>query len=246
MSKINLFFRGIKSFFVLDAFLVRRLSIFINPVYISRRALYKTLNFYSPHIHGKVLDFGCGSKPYKNLFTKSSSYIGVDIINSGHNHRESEIDIYYDGKTLPFPNNHFDCIVSFEVLEHVFNPDVILSELSRVLKPGGFFLFTVPFVWEEHETPYDFARYTSFGIESLARKNNFTVIDSRKTTSQFLTIAQLFIHYFLNNLFDNNKIIRFTFKALLTFPLNFLSIFLDFLIPKNYSLYLDNVFLVRK
>lgn len=246
MLKINSFFVSIKSFFSFDAFLVSRLSIFTNPVYLSRRSLYKSINFYSKHIHGQVLDFGCGSKPYKKLFPKALNYIGVDIKNSGHNHQESDVDIFYDGKILPFPDNYFDSIVSFEVLEHIFNLEDILPELSRVLKPEGLFLFTVPFVWEEHEVPYDFARYTSFGIDCLVKNNNFLLMDSKKSTSQFLTISQLFIHYFLNTLFHNNKIIRFTLKFFLTFPLNLFSIVIDYFIPKNYSLYLDNIFLVRK
>ena len=54
-----------------------------------------------------------------------------------------------------------------QVLEHVFNPDDFVREIARVLKPGGALLLTVPFVWNEHEQPYDYARYSSFGLRAF-------------------------------------------------------------------------------
>jgi ubiquinone/menaquinone biosynthesis C-methylase UbiE len=58
---------------------------------------------------------------------------------------------------IPFENERFDSILSTEVLEHVFNIDELLQEFNRVLKKGN---NNNPFTWEEHEMPYDFARYT--------------------------------------------------------------------------------------
>jgi len=90
------------------------------------------------------LDIGCGSKPYESLFKNVTNYIGVDIESSGHDHTDSKVDLYYDGKKLPFDDNYFDCVVSFEVLEHVFNIEELLSEIKRVMKKGGYGIFLVP------------------------------------------------------------------------------------------------------
>jgi ubiquinone/menaquinone biosynthesis C-methylase UbiE len=119
---------------------------------------------YADELSGKLLDFGCGAKPYKSLFSHVFEYIGVDVENEGHSHENENIDIYYDGHTLPFKNETFDCILSNEVLEHVPNLRESLTELNRVLKPGGKIMVTVPFVCFEHELPYDFRRFTVNGL----------------------------------------------------------------------------------
>ena len=64
-------------------------------------------------------------------------------------------DRSYDGKTFPFSDGEFDAVLTSEVLEHVFNPDEFLSEINRVLRDDGVLLLTVPFVWDEHEQPFD-------------------------------------------------------------------------------------------
>ena len=106
---------------------------------------------------------GCGSKPYENLFVHADKYIGCDVEVSGHNHSDSKIDYFFDGKKLPFSDGTFDAVVSFEVFEHVFNLPEILTEINRVTKEKGTLLISIPFAYGEHEIPYDFARYTSFG-----------------------------------------------------------------------------------
>ncbi|OSZ82626.1 hypothetical protein CAP35_04995 [Chitinophagaceae bacterium IBVUCB1] len=164
---------------------------FSNPFFFIRNGLYKAINSLAPMLQGNVLDFGCGSKPYKKLFTNASSYIGLDIETSGHSHRNEQIDVYYDGKTIPFADNHFDHVFATEVFEHVFNIDEILPEIRRVVKPGGYLLITCPFVWPEHEKPYDFARYTSFGIQHILQKHGFATEQYIKTGNFIETHAQL-------------------------------------------------------
>ncbi len=153
------------------------IGIFINPFFFIRRGLVNGIRKYSKQLDGNLLDFGCGSKPYKKFFNVEK-YYGVDIIDRGHPHEQEleEIDVYYDGKRLPFKDEAFDSLFSSEVFEHIFNLEDILNELRRVLKKEGRALFTVPFVWDEHEIPYDFGRYSSYGIKHLLEKNGFKVI----------------------------------------------------------------------
>ncbi|HNP98786.1 MAG TPA: class I SAM-dependent methyltransferase, partial [Bacteroidia bacterium] len=147
-------------------------SILINPFFFIRRGLCHGIRKNQKYLTGHMLDFGCGRKPYKNLFSVDR-YTGVDIEVSGHSHELSEVDVYYDGKVLPFPDNTFDSFFCSEVVEHIFNLDSILAEIKRVLKPGAKGLLTVPFAWPEHEVPYDFGRYTSFALPLILKKHGF-------------------------------------------------------------------------
>jgi SAM-dependent methyltransferase len=229
-----------------EAFLTTWLSIIISPVHIIRSGLYKKIKEFSNEIEGRVLDFGCGIKPYESLFLNASEYIGLELEVSGHDHSDSKIDFFYNGKSLPFPDESFDSVVCFEVLEHVFNIDEILVEINRVLKPDGKFLLTVPFAWNEHEEPYDFARYTSFGLKFILTKNKFQIIKLRKTTTYFLAICQLFVAYLVQNVAPKGFLTRRVFQIFILFPLNLLSLAFDWILPKRYEYYCNLVVLARK
>ncbi len=139
------------------------------PAWLTRNRLLKAIETCVPELEGTLLDFGCGSKPYQSLFSVEK-YIGLDFENPGHPHVNEQIDVFYDGKKIPFSNDYFDSIFSSEVFEHVFNLEEILKELNRVLKTGGKILITCPFAICEHEVPHDFARYSSFGIRHFWKK----------------------------------------------------------------------------
>lgn len=229
-----------------EAFITSPLGIVISPVYFIRDGLYKNISALAPRLGGDILDFGCGSKPYESVFVNATSYVGVDIQVSGHNHKDSRIDVFYDGKTLPFRDSHFDAVVCFEVFEHVFNIDELLREIGRVLKPNGQLLISVPFAWDEHEVPYDFARYTSFGIKHVLESNGLQVVEIRKTTTYVLAMCQVFIAYLTRYVLPKNKIIARLFQLILIFPLNLLSLLLNFVLPKRYEYYSNNVVLAKK
>ena len=217
-------------------------GLFINPFYFARRGLYKTIAPLGKYISGKTLDVGCGKKPYENLF-KSSEYIGMDIENPGHSHGNEDVDVYYDGKKFPFRKAEFDSIVVNQVLEHVFEPEDFLKEIKRVLKKGGFLLLTVPFVWDEHEKPNDYGRYTSFGLKHLLGKSGFKIIKFEKSTCGFRAIIQLINELIVKKTSFGNKKISVILSMILTFPLNILGV----LFPENKKsdIYLDNIVLAK-
>ncbi|HEX5025946.1 MAG TPA: class I SAM-dependent methyltransferase [Agriterribacter sp.] len=177
------------------SFIVKWYDIFINPFYFTRKGLYNSLHKFAPKLKGQLLDFGCGSKPYQPLFVSCDSYLGLDMENPGHPHINEKIDVFYDGKNIPFAADHFDSVFCSEVMEHVFNPDEIIAEICRVMKPGGQLLLTCPFVWAEHEVPYDYARYSSFGIKHLLEKNGFKVLLQKKEGHFTEVIIQQIIFY---------------------------------------------------
>jgi SAM-dependent methyltransferase len=245
MRRIPSVLASLKTSISSDVFITSPVSM-ASPVYIVRQGIFKVLGEIAPTLKGNILDFGCGSKPYESLFINSQSYIGVDIEQSGHDHTSSKVDFYYDGKTLPFEDSSFDVIVSFEVLEHVFNIEEVLLELQRVLTENGQLLISVPFVWNEHEIPYDYARYTSFGITHILNKNGFQVIDLRKTTTYFLTIGQILIAYLSQHLLPKGRVLGALSKITIVFPTTLLLIAMNRILPKNYDLFCNSVILCQK
>jgi len=107
------------------------LGLLVNPFYIARKGLIKSIKPLGKYIVGKTLDIGCGIKPYKKYFN-SNHYIGVDLKTTLH-HSGNNIDVYFDGKTIPFKNEQFNSVVTNQVLEHVFYPDLFLSEINEVI-----------------------------------------------------------------------------------------------------------------
>jgi ubiquinone/menaquinone biosynthesis C-methylase UbiE len=221
------------------------LGLFINPYYIIRKRLYECIDSKKSYLKGRLLDFGCGSKPYKDL-VNVEEHIGVDIEVSGHPHEHEQIDAYYDGKTIPFDDNHFDSVLSSEVLEHVFNLEQILSELYRVMKPGGHMLITLPFVWDEHEIPYDFARYTSFGIDHLLSQSGFEVVVIEKNSSYVETIFQMWNAYVYQTVLPSNRVVRVLMTPFFIAPVTILGIIFSKILPKNENFYHNNVVVAKK
>ena len=197
---------------------------------------------------GRLMDFGCGSKPYRSFFTVTE-YIGVDFENEGHPHENEQIDVFYDGKNLPFENERFDSVLCSEVFEHIFNLDEILKEINRVMKKDGRLLITCPFVWNEHEVPYDYARYTKFALQSLLSQNGFEVVEYSKSGNFIIVICQLITLYFFNafkGIWKKIFLFRWFYKFAFFLIPNVTGIILQKILPKNDTLYLNNVLVARK
>lgn len=119
----------------------------------------------------KVLDYGCGNKPYKELFKEACNYyFGADIKGNEH----AEIIINENG-TLPSPNESFDCVLSSQVLEHVENPKLYLRESHRVLKNDGILILSTHGYWPYHPDPTDFWRWTSEGLKKIIIDAGFNI-----------------------------------------------------------------------
>lgn len=126
----------------------------------------------APRAHGRLLDVGCGEKPYEHIFRPYvTEYIGVEYADVFHttqsSKREKGPDLYYDGKTLPFESGTFDTVLSVQVLEHTPHPQMVMNEMGRVVKKGGTVIVSVPFSLRLHEEPNDFFRYTPHGLTAM-------------------------------------------------------------------------------
>jgi SAM-dependent methyltransferase len=219
-------------------------GIFLNPFYFARRGLLGGIRDLAPKITGRTLDIGCGIKPYQNLCS-STEYIGLEI-DSAESRERKAADFYYDGNRFPFEDESFDAAISSQVFEHVFNPEGFLREVHRVLKENSPFLLTVPFVWDEHETPYDFGRYSSFGIRRLLEKAGFTVQVQRKSVDDVSILFQLFNTYLYKKIMTRSAVLNVLLTVILISPVNIVGRILSRMLPKNPDLYLDNIILARK
>ena len=146
------------------------MSLLFNPFFFARKSLMQQIRELGKSLHGKVLDVGCGLKPYEKLI-KCESYTGLEYAPEGK--YAGKADFTYDGHSFPFQDQEFDSIITSQVMEHVFNPEEFLDEIARCLKDNGPLLLTVPFVWDEHEQPQDFGRYSSFGLRYILEKHGF-------------------------------------------------------------------------
>lgn len=148
-------------------------------VYIIRNEIALFLEKNKQYFKGALLDIGCGRMPYKkwmNNETKVNSYTGLDIDNPIYNDDTFRPDIVWDAHTMPMENEQYDSALLLEVLEHCEHPELVIKEAYRVLKPGAYLLFSVPFLWHYHDVPYDFSRYTSFKLKGLFESCGFEVL----------------------------------------------------------------------
>ncbi|QUS59317.1 class I SAM-dependent methyltransferase [Synechocystis sp. PCC 7338] len=233
-----------KQLFEREQFYPSLLGLFINPFYFARKGLAENIHDFSPFVTGKILDVGCGSKPYQKLFNVSE-YIGLEI-DSEDNRKNKKADYFYQGDNFPFIDEEFDSVISNEVLEHIFNPDIFLSEVNRVLKPQGILLITVPFVWDEHEQPYDYARYSSFGLKHLLKKHGFKILEYRKSMNDIRIIFQLINAYLYKKTVTSNQYVNLITTISLMSSFNILGELLSKILPKNDDLYLDSIILAQK
>lgn len=220
------------------------LGVFVNPFFFARRGLVRELRALFPELTGEVLDVGCGRKPYKAL-VPATRYVGVDI-DSPVTRELGAADVFFDGHALPFVDASFDGVLCSQVLEHVFTPEQFVSELHRVLRPSGRLVLTVPFVWDEHEQPHDFARYSSFGLRALLERNGFEVLQQRKSVADVRALAQLANAWLFKTTRSRSRSLNLLAQFLFMAPVNLAGVLAGMMLPRNEDFFLDNIVLARR
>ena len=115
-----------------------------------------------------------------------------------------------------------------------------------MLQPGGKLLLTIPFVWDEHEQPHDFARYSSFGLRALLERNGLRVLEQRKLLDDFSVLVQLAIAYFFKVSRSRSRLLNLVVCVVFFAPLSLLGLLLGRLLPRNPDLFLDQLVIAEK
>lgn len=125
---------------------------------------------------GSLLDVGCGKSPYREFHERICSHVvGLDI-----ERRSGATSVIGVADRLPFSAGTFDVVVCSEVIEHLPEPGRALSEMVRVLKPGGKLILTWPFMYGLHELPHDYSRPTEFAIVRTLSESGVAVTVMRR------------------------------------------------------------------
>lgn len=146
-----------------------------------------SLRRVAPQARGRLLDVGCGDKPYESIFRPYvTEYIGVEHRDTFALTSAAELepvgagrrgpDVLYSGDRLPFPDRSFDTVLSVQVLEHTPRPAELVQEMGRVLADDGLLILMAPFQFRLHEEPHDYYRYSPHGLRELCGRAGLELI----------------------------------------------------------------------
>jgi len=154
----------------LPEFLKRR----INPLDYAIEDFVRAAAAAEPRL--RVLDAGAGEARFAGFFS-DHFYVALDACVGDALWDYSRIQLVADLAALPLREGAVDAVLNIQVLEHVKNPALVVSELHRVLKPGGRLYLTAPQGWAEHQQPHDFYRFTSFALKDLLVRAGFSDVE---------------------------------------------------------------------
>ena len=162
-----------------------------NPYFLHYRSLFSDLQKASTHANGRLIDIGCGNKPYEGMFAgRISEYVGCDVVQSS----ESRVDVICEATAIPLPNATFDTVLCSQVIEHVADHRGLLREAFRLLRNGGVLILSGPMYWPLHEEPYDFFRFTEHGLRYLLSDVGFEVDLLQSNGGKWATCGQVLVH----------------------------------------------------
>jgi SAM-dependent methyltransferase len=150
--------------------------------------LFKAIAAYS---HGKLLDIGCGNKPYEEMLRPYiTEYLGCDIVQSN----TGCVDLLCPANNIPVKDGSYDTVISTQTIEHVEDHQGLVNEAYRVLSSSGYFILSGPMYWPLHEEPYDFFRFTKYGFQYILEKAGFKIISTASNGGKWAVAGQALIH----------------------------------------------------
>ncbi|MDB6139942.1 MAG: hypothetical protein JWO94_3014 [Verrucomicrobiaceae bacterium] len=162
-------------------------------------------------LKGCVLNAGAGWRDLSHLI--EGELINQDLPFAGDS--RTNIHVYSPLHAIPRPDNHFDSIVCIAVLEHVENPEQVIPEFLRVLKPGGHVIASVPFLQPEHKIPTDYQRYTRDGLTRLFVHQGFEVISCKPLFTVYHTMHWMVFEWLRLRQSLMFKLLRYTLVPLI-------------------------------
>lgn len=137
------------------------------------------------------MDIGCGNGGLRELLPDTVRYIGIDYPTTMALGYSGKPDILADAARLPIASSSVDTVVMLDVLEHLVEPELAVSEAARILRPGGQCLIHVPFLYPLHDEPYDYQRWTRHGLQHLLKRHGLQTQEVTESTTPMETGAAL-------------------------------------------------------
>jgi SAM-dependent methyltransferase len=162
-----------------------------DPAYLCIHLIERSIALLAPGLQGELLDVGCGRQPYVSYFNHVARKRACDYDN-----KRGNVDFECPADRVPLPDGSLDSILCTEMLEHVPDPASVWREFHRLLRPGGKVLLATPMYWPGHEEPYDFYRYTEFGLRNLAQTTGFAVVKIVPRGGKWAFLGQVLQHVF--------------------------------------------------
>ncbi|MFX0125982.1 MAG: class I SAM-dependent methyltransferase [Candidatus Hodarchaeota archaeon] len=231
-----------------------------NPRYLSNYWLNKNIKSSAKYTKGILLDIGCGNEPYYTVYiNKVDKYFGLDLPTAS---KVMEVnlkpDIISDANfSIPCRNESIDTVLLLQVLEHLAEPEKVISETKRILRKGGVLILSSRQLYPVHGIPFDFFRFTKYGLEYLLIQKNRFKIEEIEAEGSFWPLLGLVINIFLFDFLfksDNlllgrilyvSKFILTPILLLLISMVNSICFFLSLIFPQidNFAL---NYFIIAK
>lgn len=146
------------------------------------------------YAHGRLIDLGCGKMPYREkILPFVTQYDGLDLFS-----QSDQIKYQCSIEQIdPVDENSYETAISIEVLEHVPRPWRAVSEVFRILSPGGVFILSVPHLSRLHDEPHDYYRYTKYGLSALLTGAGFESIQIHEKGGIFSFIGHQFSSFII-------------------------------------------------
>lgn len=143
------------------------------------------------HARGRLADLGCGNAPLAGLYAPlAEEFLWVDW--PGSPHQSITPDLFQDlNEPLQIADRSLDTVLLTDVLEHIRDPDALIGEVQRVLRPGGRAIIGVPFLYWLHEEPYDYHRYSRHKMRDFAARHGFEILSETENGGGFDVVRDL-------------------------------------------------------
>lgn len=176
-----------------------------HPWFLHYQSLFSDLAEASTYAKGRMLDVGCGNKPFEKMFSPHvTEHLGCDVVQSSN----CCVDVISLATELPFRSGSFDTVLATQVIEHVADHQTLMREAFRVLAPGGVLVLSGPMYWPLHEEPHDYFRFTEHGLRYLLQQTGFETLKITNNGGKWALCGQVIIHTIINTRLQHGLVIK--------------------------------------
>ena len=223
----------------------------IHPQWFAHKQQTHSIKAIKTFLLGTVLDIGCADRYLEKILSENCVYIGLDYLKTTSEMYHTTPTLYGDAHFLPIQSSSVDSVALLDVLEHVNGPEKCMSEVQRVLKTGGKLCLQVPFIYPVHDAPFDFHRWSYYGLEQLLKKHGFHIESSYsqgKISETFSLLTSIGLAKISLELIKISKffIAIIPFTVVLVFISNLLGFLLGFACRNNSFMPFGYLFICRK